>query len=509
MVMKKSDKRPLLLAVAIASAMAFFGIAFSALDNWLKALLMLATLAACGSLVRRLTGWEDYYGFMIARGGAGLGWMKVIAKNHAAACRRIVDAGLTLCFGLPYGARVFGWRSKQWMEGATLNILFFAFFFIMQAGTLNATSVLFICLGLLGGLCGVGFGFIIQHAFNVLTVPNTPPGVTLLLPGITLPWESVFAVLAIAVVHELAHGVLANVEKVKIKSSGVLLLGFLPVGAFVEPDEKALQKRGIHTKRRVLAAGSISNALFFFVFLALALATAAALNSTIERVSVSAIASNSTAPIGLQTGDALTSFASAREAEAFFFKIASEGGGWAVTQVNGAEKGIRISEVSVDTANAGSPNAGLLAKGEVLLSADGAPVYGFDDLESAVRAHAANATIAVETTAGAKLLKIGTDGKLGVSFRQTLTFEATDAPSNAALYALLAFLLVVFSYAYLLNFILAIMNLLPLFLTDGHRIIYEEFVEAWGKKKAALYSALVGFATIGLLLLNALPWLWA
>jgi membrane-associated protease RseP (regulator of RpoE activity) len=54
----------------------------------------------------------------------------------------------------------------------------------------------------------------------------------------------------------------------KLKSYGLLLLGFLPIGAFVEPDEKqlkALEKKSPLDALRLYAAGPASNFYFFIV----------------------------------------------------------------------------------------------------------------------------------------------------------------------------------------------------------------------------------------------------
>jgi len=120
----------------------------------------------------------------------------------------------------------------------------------------------------------VGYGaFIIYSLVNTFTsgqgsIPS--PGGTFLLPGINLPFfEGIAALFIILAVHEVAHAVLARVGKVPVLSSGIVLFGILPVGAFVEPDEKALAKMNKVTQTRVLVAGSSSNLMFAILFFAL------------------------------------------------------------------------------------------------------------------------------------------------------------------------------------------------------------------------------------------------
>jgi hypothetical protein len=95
------------------------------------------------------------------------------------------------------------------------------------------------------------------------TSPDVEPGGTVLLPGVNLPlFEGIIALLVILVVHEGAHAILARIGKVPILSSGVVLFGIIPIGAFVEPDEKLLEKLETAKQTRVLIAGSTSNLLF-------------------------------------------------------------------------------------------------------------------------------------------------------------------------------------------------------------------------------------------------------
>lgn len=71
-------------------------------------------------------------------------------------------------------------------------------------------------------------------------------------------WYWVIALFIIIVPHELAHGVVSVVEKIKIKSMGLILLLIFP-GAFVEPDEKKFKRSKPSTRMRIAAVGSIAN----------------------------------------------------------------------------------------------------------------------------------------------------------------------------------------------------------------------------------------------------------
>lgn len=102
---------------------------------------------------------------------------------------------------------------------------------------------------------------------------KTEAGLDGALPVFYVPfWYWLIALFVLVIVHEFAHGVIAERFKVKIKSSGfafgALLLPILPA-AFVEPDLKSLEKKPWWQQIAVFGAGSSSNFIFGFLFLAI------------------------------------------------------------------------------------------------------------------------------------------------------------------------------------------------------------------------------------------------
>ena len=83
-----------------------------------------------------------------------------------------------------------------------------------------------------------------------------------ILPGITLPlyWLPYFfaAATIIILTHEFAHGIAARIEKIPIKSAGIVA-ALVFFGGFVEPDEKKMEKAPKSSKLRIIAAGSATN----------------------------------------------------------------------------------------------------------------------------------------------------------------------------------------------------------------------------------------------------------
>jgi membrane-associated protease RseP (regulator of RpoE activity) len=78
------------------------------------------------------------------------------------------------------------------------------------------------------------------------------------------PWLLLVTLILLLVVHEGMHGIMAAREKVRIKSLGAIFIALLPVGAFMEPDEKQLAKRPAWEQLRVFAAGSFGNFVLSF-----------------------------------------------------------------------------------------------------------------------------------------------------------------------------------------------------------------------------------------------------
>lgn len=117
-----------------------------------------------------------------------------------------------------------------------------------------------------------GMYLILESTYNILSKPaETVRPLRLVLPSVSnvkLPgfvlgvpfWYWIISVFIVMVIHEPMHAFMARIEKVRIKSFGVLLFIVLP-GAFVDPDEKQLMKLSTVKKLRIFSAGSFGNLL--------------------------------------------------------------------------------------------------------------------------------------------------------------------------------------------------------------------------------------------------------
>ena len=124
-------------------------------------------------------------------------------------------------------------------------------------------------------MMGFAFWFLLNNLSNFFVEPTEFAELTVLIPGVTL--TSVSAILyfllsipIVLVIHEGAHGIVATLEKIKIKNGGFAVFIALFAG-FVEPDEKEFDNAKKISKLRVIGAGSTSNVIFAFALGALLL----------------------------------------------------------------------------------------------------------------------------------------------------------------------------------------------------------------------------------------------
>ncbi|HEV8289335.1 MAG TPA: site-2 protease family protein [Candidatus Norongarragalinales archaeon] len=433
--------------IILASAIVFFSIAFSSLESVIKIVLMIADLVISGTLLKKVSDLEGYYGFLMLRSKKGLGLMDWIARKYPRAMTEFANAGLTVCFGLVYGFYLFRKTPLRLAAHALIVLLLFGGAWYLQQSapeTSQVTANVIALASVFFGLFALGILSLAAHAFNVLTLPSTPAGATLVIPGVTpgIPlFEGILAIAIIATVHELAHGIIFRVEKQEVKHSGALLFGFLPVGAFVEPDEKKFEKLAIDIKRRVLVAGSASNLVFFFVFLALLQAPLA---------------------LALSTSDA-----------------------------------VRL--VKIDPT--GTSN-NILQPDMIIYSVNGVTVRNTGELSDALRGLKEGDRVTFQTSQGEKTVQLGKGGKMGIYL------ENYARPENQLVHKAAVFVLTTFNLTSILNLALAIINILPLFITDGHKLLQYELRERLGPKRLALANAIsntAGIATLILLIINFLP----
>lgn len=201
-------------------------------------------------------------------------------------------------------------KVEKWLRGIATRTTFwgkFASFSVGLGSVLMVSSVAFLLYNLITLFQRGGEGF---------------AGVTLLIPGLTIvnPQALLYFFLSVPIIlllHEGAHGVVAILEKIKVKSGGVAALATLIAG-FVEPDEEEFKKASAKSRLKVLAVGSSANVVFSFLIAALllihpffAVGMPAPIRSTfygdLSGVQITGLAEGSGAvTAGIRVGDVIT-----------------------------------------------------------------------------------------------------------------------------------------------------------------------------------------------------------
>ncbi|MDE1810465.1 MAG: site-2 protease family protein [Candidatus Micrarchaeota archaeon] len=318
------------------------------------------------------------------------------------------------------------------------------------------TSIVTLVVGFAGytfGLLIYNMGLILYGAAQVLSglahgVSNTAPlssqlpGVAPLIPGIDIPLiAGVLSLAILLIIHEFSHGVLARMFKVKLKSIGVLLFGIIPIGAYVEPDEKMVSKLEGIKQTKIISAGISANFIAAFAFFLLTLALVYLV-----------------APHFYSYGVVITS-----------------------TLAN-------------------YPANGIIPVGAQILMWNNVPISSLQNVTTAGSADAPNKTVTVGTNKGNySLMAVASPsdpskGLIGVELGYTPLLKSAAA-------RLVYFFFTLFSLSMLLNFLVAIVNLLPVPIFDGWRI-YKINI-----KNAKVVRALAWIVVISLLA-NAIPWIF-
>ena len=117
-------------------------------------------------------------------------------------------------------------------------------------------------------MMGFAFWFLLNNVANYFVAQSEFNELTVLIPGVTLQSASsityfLLSIPIVLVIHEGAHGIVAALEKIKIKTGGFAIFIAMFAG-FVEPDEEEFSKAKKISKLRVIGAGATSNVIFAF-----------------------------------------------------------------------------------------------------------------------------------------------------------------------------------------------------------------------------------------------------
>jgi len=175
-------------------------------------------------------------------------------------------------------------------------------------GNLGVGAALVIMVG--------AFVTVLLSAISTVSQPQAAgfvrPQDALVIPGVNqfLPWAAaadiVVGLVVGLVVHEGGHGLLCRVEDIEIESMGIALLAFIPMGAFVQPDEESQESAARGSKARMFAAGVTNNFFVTVVSFVLLFGIVSSLVTVVPGVAIGGVLPGSAAEdAGIERGDVL------------------------------------------------------------------------------------------------------------------------------------------------------------------------------------------------------------
>jgi len=245
-------------------------------------------------------------------------------------------------------------------------------------------------------------------------------------PVISIPfWIWIIAVFIIVFSHESMHALIAANEGIKTRRYGLLYLLLIPIGAFVDIDEKMMKKLELRKKIKIFAAGSLGNVLIFLVFFLALVVFSQIVNQVIE------------------------------------------------------SKGVWFKNVAPDSPAEKASLRGIITK------INNTTISNVYELQDFLRNIKPNTTVFIETTEGryelilAEKDDVSYIGIIGV--KNYIVYKGSDAPVPEYIVGAISYFFVVLQWIAFLNLGVAIANMLPIIPLDGGLIVREVSKEKLGK----------------------------
>lgn len=338
--------------------------------------------------------------------------------------------------------------------------------------TFSTMEILKPYVSILFGVFGIPallISLLFSQAVKIVLEQSQIPGVSPLLPtvgeggvgfffpgtGIFIPfWQALIAIIVLLVPHEFAHGVLTRCHKIKLKSAGVLTAGPIPIGAFVEPDNKEMEKHESKSRMRIYAAGSFTNLVVSMITLLLLIWVVAPMMNSI-----------------------------------------TESSGMVITNV-------------VD----GTPAHGVLEKGFVITEINGMKTLDTDSFYAAVSGIKPGQSITFVTTNGTFVITLAehpenaSKGYIGIDLNEKFEIKEEYRNEYKMQADTILFLTPTLFWIFFLSFNIALVNLLPIVPFDGGKM-FEEFMKEFNvsKRRKDMLLKIVIAIIVMLLLVNASP----
>jgi membrane-associated protease RseP (regulator of RpoE activity) len=466
--------------VLLALVASYVLVISTAVSFIVRAVMAIIVFAAAGMGIKRALSLTGSSGLYLLAGKRGLSFIDRISKHNRAFWSSMAMWGFVLGFGVLSYPLMRGKLSKKLFAFGMLSLvvifvfvapyLGYALQFInisMIQGSVSTTapthtSILTYVLGAVTALFGFsGFAILsmLYSAANIIgsigsytvgvlsgvqgaSLSGQVPGVVPIIPGIDIPLVAgIISLVILLTVHELSHGILSRLSRVRLKSMGLLMFGILPIGAFVEPDDKMIKRLAPHQQISIFSAGVAANFVAMLVFFVLMMFIMLYV-----------------APTTYKYG------------------------------------------VFITATTPGYPAYNVISVGSQVFKWNGQNVSNISTLDSAASADLPGRPVTVVTSTGTYTLTAvqspsnSTKGLIGVDLGYT---PIVKGPVASAVY----FLYTLFALSMLLNFLVAVFNLLPIPGLDGWSI-YNASIK--NKRLLRCITALV----LLVIAINALPWIF-
>jgi membrane-associated protease RseP (regulator of RpoE activity) len=286
-------------------------------------------------------------------------------------------------------------------------------------------------------MMGYAFYFLLNNISNFFVAQDEFSELTVLIPGVTLTSAPAIAFFLLSipivlVMHEGAHGIVAALEKIKIKTGGFAIFIALFAG-FVEPDEEEFDKAKKISKLRVIGAGATSNVLFAIVLGAIML-TNPIFGMVLESIPL--------------FGEVILNV---------FYELS---------------QGVLVLSI---IENSGAEQAGMQAN-DIITSINGIPIHGPIDFPSLNPGETASVTVLRDSQTlefGVEIMPSPEDPERGligimrdnsIPYKPVMNFiDWTNVDFNVSMFLL---------WLWMISFFIGIINMLPLPILDGGKFIH-------------------------------------
>ena len=246
-------------------------------------------------------------------------------------------------------------------------------------------------------------------------------------PIISVPfWIWVIAIFVIVFSHESMHALIASSEGVETRKYGLLYFLILPIGAFVDIDERKLKKLSLKNKIKIFAAGSFGNLLVFILALTFLIVLSNVINMFLESKGVWF---NTTAPA--------------------------------------------------------SPAESVNLKG-IIVKIDNKTINNVYDLQEFLRSTKPNTTVTIETTEGKYNLTLAEKDNISyigiIGARNYIVYKGSNVAVPENLILVINYFFITFQWIAFLSIGVAVANMLPILPLDGGLILKEILKKKCGKR---------------------------